>query len=61
MSDVKPTTRLPCIWTCNFDNNPHKDSGVGDYIRCVSYVVEIRDTVVRFMDWIYIYAMKFVK
>ena len=30
-------------------------------IRCVSYVVEIRDTVVRFMDCIYIYAMKFVK
>lgn len=34
---------LPCIWTCNFDNDPRKDRAVADYIRDVSYVVEIRD------------------
>ena len=34
---------LPCIWTCNFDNDPRKDKGVADYIRRVAYVVEIRD------------------
>ena len=49
------------IWKCGFDNDSRKDSGVGDYIRCVSYVVEIRDTVVHFMDCIYIYVMNLVK
>jgi hypothetical protein len=34
---------LPCIWTCNFDSDPRKDRAVADYIRHVSYVVEIRD------------------
>jgi len=34
---------LPCIWTCNFDNDPRKDKAVADYIRKVSYVVEIRE------------------
>ena len=34
---------LPCIWTCNFDNDPRKDRGVADYIGRVAYVVEIRD------------------
>jgi len=34
---------LPCIWTCNFDNDPRKDKAVADYIRSVSYVVEVRD------------------
>ena len=34
---------LPCIWTCNFDNDPRKDKGVADYIRKVAYVVEVRD------------------
>ncbi len=34
---------LPCIWTCNFDNDPRKDKAVADYIRKVSHVVEIRD------------------
>ena len=49
------------IWKCDFDNDPRKDSGVGDCIRRVSYVVEIRDTVVHFMDCIYTYAMNLVK
>ena len=34
---------LPCIWTCNFDNDPRKDMAVADYIRSVSYVFEVRD------------------
>ena len=34
---------LPCIWTCNFDSDPRKDKAVAEYIRKVSYVVEIRD------------------
>ena len=34
---------LPCIWTCNFDNDPRKDKEVADYIRRVAYVVEVRD------------------
>jgi hypothetical protein len=34
---------LPCIWTCNFDNDPRRDKAVAEYIRRVSYVVEIRD------------------
>ncbi len=34
---------LPCIWTCNFDSDPRKDKAVADYIRSVSYVVEVRD------------------
>ncbi|KAL8876958.1 MAG: hypothetical protein Q9198_004933 [Flavoplaca austrocitrina] len=34
---------FPCIWTCNFDNDPRKDLAVAEYIREVSYVVEIRN------------------
>jgi len=34
---------LPCIWTCNFDSDPRKDKAVAEYIRKVSWVVEIRD------------------
>jgi len=34
---------LPCIWTCNFDNDPRKDPGVAAYIARVSVVVEVRD------------------
>ena len=34
---------LPCVWTCNFDNDPRKDRGVAEYMSKVSVVVEIRD------------------
>lgn len=33
----------PCIWTCNFDNDPRKDKGEAEYIQRVTCVVEIRD------------------
>ena len=34
---------LPCIWTCNFDNDPRKDRAVAEYMRSVSIVFEVRD------------------
>ncbi|KAI9715648.1 MAG: hypothetical protein M1812_005800 [Candelaria pacifica] len=34
---------LPCIWTCNFDNDPRKDRAVADYLRSVGLVFEVRD------------------
>ena len=34
---------LPCIWTCNWDNDPRKDPVVADFMRNQSVVVEIRD------------------
>jgi len=34
---------LPCIWTCNFDNDPRKDQAAAQYIKHVSHVIEIRD------------------
>jgi hypothetical protein len=34
---------IPCIWTCNFDNDPRKDRACAEYMRKVSHVVEIRD------------------
>ncbi len=34
---------LPCMWRCNFDNDPRRDPAVAEYVRHVSYVVEIRD------------------
>ena len=34
---------LPCIWTCNFDNDPRKDRAVADYMAKVSLVFEVRD------------------
>ena len=34
---------LPCIWTCNFDNDPRKDLAVAEYLRSVSYVFSVRD------------------
>ncbi len=34
---------LPCIWTCNFDNDPRKDRAVAKYIERVSYIFEVRD------------------
>ena len=34
---------LPCIWTCNFDNDPRKDRAVAEYMRKVSIVFEVRD------------------
>ena len=37
------TWGLPCIWTCNFDNDPRKDRAVAQYIKTVSYVCVIRD------------------
>ncbi len=33
----------PCIWTCNFDNDPRKDKAVAEYMKRVSVVVEVRD------------------
>jgi hypothetical protein len=35
---------LPCIWTCNFDNDPRRDRSVAEYLRgAKAHVVEIRD------------------
>lgn len=34
---------LPCVWTCNFDNDPRNNHAVAEYMKRVSYVVEIRD------------------
>ena len=36
---------LPCIWTCNFDNDPRKDKAVAAYMSKVAYVVVVRDRV----------------
>lgn len=33
----------PCIWTCNFDNDPRHDPAVAEYLKHVTVVVEIRD------------------
>ncbi len=33
----------PCIWTCNFDNDPRKDPAVAAYLDKVAVVCEIRD------------------
>jgi hypothetical protein len=34
---------LPCIWTCNFDNDPRRNPAVADYMKRASYVFEVRD------------------
>jgi hypothetical protein len=36
---------IPCVWTCNFDNDPRKDKGVAEYMEWASVVVEVRDRV----------------
>lgn len=34
---------LPCVWTCNFDNDPRKDKAVAKYLDMVGFVAPIRD------------------
>ena len=36
---------LLCIWICNFDNDPHKDRAVADYIKETAHIFQIRDRV----------------
>lgn len=43
LEDKSGSWGSPCIWTCNFDNDPRKNKGVAEYIQRVSRVVETRD------------------